>query len=112
VVAVALFVREPTDQDPVYPTAWQTITTDQLPTAGYLLVPPPGRYEYLVVAWIGAGGSIFDLTSWVELGVYPDPGDPDDSGLVEIVEGSGVFIDLEADFSLVPPPAGPAERGR
>ncbi len=109
VVAVALFEREPTEQDLVYPTTWQTITSDQLPTADYLLVPPPGRYGYLVVAWIGAGGSIFDLTSWVELGVYPDPGDPGRNGVVEITEGSGVVIDLEADFGSVPPASPPVK---
>jgi hypothetical protein len=112
VVAVALFEREPTEQDLVYPTTWQTITSDRLPTADYLLVPPPGRYEYLVVAWIGAGGSIFDLSSWIELGIYPDPDNPDRNGVVEIVEGSGVVINLEADFGVVPPSAGPAEGGR
>jgi hypothetical protein len=111
VVAVALFEREPNEQDLVYPTTWQTITSDQLPTVDYLLVPPPGRYEYLVVAWIGTGGSIFDLSSWVELGVYTDPGDPGRNGVVEITEGSGSVIDLEADLTVVPPSAGGGEGG-
>lgn len=101
-MAVALFPSEPTPTDPVLPVTWQTIEESDLPIVDYVLLPPPGRYGYLVVAWIGEGTPLLDLASWVELGIYADPGDPASPGVVEIVEGSTRIIDLTADLSRVP----------
>lgn len=106
-VVVALFPYEPTDVDIVYPVAWQTVTESGLSTFDYVLQPPAGSYGYLVVAWQRQGDSIFDLSSWVELGVYPDPSDPGVPGTVLVTPGVFGSIDLQADLSVVPPPGPP-----
>jgi len=103
-VVVALFPYKPTDTDIVYPVVWQTVTESGISSFDYVLQPPAGSYGYLVVAWQRQGDSIFDLSSWVELGYHPDSSDPGIPGTVLVTPGVFGDIDLAADLSLVPPP--------
>jgi hypothetical protein len=105
-VVVALFPREPSPLDLVFPVAFQTINQQGISRFDYLLQPPPGRYEYLVVAWLREGSSIFNYSAWVELGAWEQPEEPGVPATVLLGEGIFLTLDMTADFSRVPPPAG------
>ena len=94
-VAVALFPRRPTPDDLVLPAAFTSVTDTTLQAFEYRFDQVAGgSYDYLVVAWLAEGVSIFDVEAWVELAVHDGP--------VLVTPGQVRRIDLTADFSQVP----------
>jgi len=94
-VALALFSRPPTPEQFEFPAAYTSLSDTTQSSFDYRFDQvAPGVYEYLVVAWLAEGVSIFEVEEWVELAVYEEP--------VEIHPGGLRRIDLVADFGLVP----------
>ncbi len=56
----------------------------------------------MVVAWMREGANIFDITSWVVIGFFSDPGSPTEPRPVLITPGTLRSVDLIGDFSLIP----------
>ncbi len=99
-VGVALFARRPTPDDLELPAAFISFTDTTLTSFEYRFDQVSGgSYEYLVVAWLEEGVSIFDVEAWVELAVHDGP--------VLVTPGEVRHIDLTADFSVVPQGGGP-----
>ena len=105
IVAVALFAEKPVSDISEFPVIFSEAPAFGVSSFDFTWTLPAGAYGYLVVAWMRAGDNILDLASWVELGFYPDPGNPSEPGQILITPGVFKRIDLSADFSLVPPPA-------
>ncbi len=111
VVAVALFAEKPVSNESGLPVFFTEAPAFGVTSFDFTWAVPAGAYGYLVVAWMRSGDNILNLASWVELGFYPDPDDPSEPGPVLITPGNLRRIDLNADFSRVPPePGAPEER--
>jgi len=104
VVAVALFVDEPTSNLSDLPVIFTEAPEPDSTSFEYLWDIAAGEYGYLVVAWMREGANIFDISSWVVIGFYADPGSPTEPAPVLIIPGTLRTIDLIGDFSLVPAP--------
>lgn len=111
VVAVALLQEKPATSDISLLVKFTEPDSFGVSSFDYLWILEPGIYGYLAVAWMREGDNLFDLTSWVELGFYPDPGSPGEPGEVVVVAGVNRRIDLVGDFANVPPPAADHDPG-
>ncbi len=112
VVAVALFVEEPTSNQSDLPVIFTEAPELDSTSFDYLWDITAGEYGYLVVAWMREGANIFDISSWVIIGLHSHPGRPFEAQPVLVSPGALRTIDLIGDFSRIPPVPPDAESSR
>jgi hypothetical protein len=110
-VRIAAFSRRPNSVTeillPPLPIFSDTLTRF-VGTYDYQLRVPAGRYEWIVLAWKPRlSNPINPLYSGLDtLGIYFDPNNPTQYGVINIAEGQTVSgIDITADFSELTPPS-------
>jgi len=110
-VRVAAFSRRPNSVTeillPPLPIFSDTLTRF-VGTYDYQLKVPAGRYEWIVLAWkpklkVFSNPTYSGLDT---LGIYYDPNNPGQYGVVSVAEGQTVSgINITADFSELTPPS-------
>ena len=109
-VRVAAFTRLPrsTTEILLNPPAFSDTLPRFVATYDYKLKVPAGRYEWIVLAWkpklkIFSNPQFSGLDT---LGIYFDPANPTQYGVVNVKEGQTVSgIDITADFARLRPPS-------
>lgn len=109
-VRIAAFTRVPqsTTEILLNPPTFSDTLSRFVATDDYKLKVPAGRYEWIVLAW-KPKLSIYsnkDFSGLDTLGIYFDPRNPTQYGVVNVEEGQTVSgIDIVADFSWLTPPS-------
>lgn len=102
IVAVALFIEKPVSSESDFPVVFELAPADSSQFDYEWEFSTGGVFGYLVVVWLAEGASLFDLTAWVEIGLYAESESPGQPGEVLITPGEFLRIDLTGDFSRVP----------
>lgn len=104
IVAVAAFRREPRTifdlLDPENISGFGLVPKG-VPVYDYRISVAPGTYSYVAVFWVQKIRQ-GEFPRFAVIGFYPDPGDPEKPGQVEVALGeTATGIDITADFDLI-----------
>jgi len=98
---VVVYNKKPTDENTLL--FFENIDYTQplfVKSSSYRLLVSSGKYDYIVIFWVGK--DISALTDIIEIGFYQSPDNPGEPGTVDLrAGGEAKNIDINVDFSKI-----------